>query len=307
MKDKSSKGAPVSGYRNKRIISGALAILVGTFAVSGCSPSPTSTNNNNQSGMSVEAQAAFTSMYSNEEDFKDSEEVASSNSQFNTKALGVDLGAIVNTDLKNLAGSLSANIDISADLLVKIGRPNYTVKTSTVASNKNSDGSTSKTMRIEYTSKTSGKKEADTVALTTFINGSTKVEHYLTASTSAYSKTAIRTANNDNIQKSVTTKSTATLSNQSTVEINEVRSGSQGSGTISITSAGGNKTNYTFNSNVSSDGKLTVDAKNTADNSTVNIVQNTDTTASATTNINGKASTSSINTEFDSESSLSAG
>jgi hypothetical protein len=306
-------GQSATRKTNKGIFSAILTTLALTTAIYGCSPAPNSTSNN-QSGMSAEANVAFSSMYSNEQAFQDSEAVADSKQGFNTKALDLGLDTTIGADLKTrldqLTSQLTINSDVSADLVLRINRPDFTVRSSNVVTINNNDGSTAKFLAVEFTGKTSGKTETDKLSNTFSANGSAKLEHYLTANAGGYNKIAVRTENNSNSsQKTVETKSTASLSNGSSIIINETRTannGLQGSGTISITSAGGTKTNYTFDSNVGADGKLTVNAKNTADNTVINLSQQSDTTATANITSNGQASTSQLKTDFSSESSVSA-
>jgi hypothetical protein len=293
----------------------SLSFFMTTLAINGCTQAPTTSNNSTTSTQSigVEGSAAFSSMYENEELFKDSETVAGKKSDFNTKALiNTTIDTTLNTEIKdriaNLASKLQVKTDVSADLIASIGRTNFTVKASDVVSTSNSDGSTTKTVAVEFTNKETGKVKSDTVSKTYLKNGDTKLEHYLTVNIGTYNKAATRKKMTSNNQVTVETQSKATLSNGSTIEIQETRNksnGAEGSGTIIIKPSSGEATTYTFDSKVDADGKLIVDAKNTAKSTEVKLTQKTEATATAEITSNNKTDTSELNTETASEAAVS--
>ncbi len=293
-----------------------LSFFTATAFIYSCTPAPNTVNNNSDTSaqsIGIEGSAAFSSMFENEELFKDSETIAEKKSDFNTKALidttiDTTLNAEIKERIANLATKLEVKTNVSADVLASIGRVNFTIKASDVVSTSNADGSTTKTVAIEFTSKETGKTKSNTVSKTYLKSGETRLEHYLTVNLGTYSKTATRKKTTSNSQITLETNSKATLSNGSTIEIKETRNksnGAEGSGTITIKPASGEATNYTFDSKVEADGKLVVDAKNTAKSTEVKVIQKTEATATAEITSSGKTQTSELKTEAASETAVS--
>lgn len=305
----------------KNLKSIGLSLLLSSFVIScsqvpGSSGSPdnTQSSSTNSASFDADAKIAFSTMYENENVFQDSEKIASEKSEFNTKALldgaiGVDIGADIKTKIANLGASLDAKTELTTNLLSTLGRANFVIKTSGVVSTNNSDGSTTKTVSVDFTGKTSGKTRNDTVAKTYFTNNTNKIEHYLTVDFGNYNRIATRTSTMSGSQQNVETKSTAKLSNGTTIVVNETRKAdvnngvqATGSGTVTITKSDGTSKNYNFNSNVSATGQLMVNAKDTAKNTEIMIEEKTKGMATATVKAEGSTqATQELNTEVASE------
>ena len=290
-------------------------------------PTPNTTNgtdngySNSQSSsdlsLNTDAKAAFSIYYENENIFNDTEVIVSQKSEFKTMSLlygaistGLNGNVDIDTIIPKIPGvDLNVKTDISADLGASLGRGNFIIKTSNVSSINNSDGSTTKTVVVDFTNKNSGKVKSDTVAMMYYPNGNNKIEHSLSVNFDGYARNSSRKINIAGQNRVIQTNSTAKLANGTVVEFNEARKSSggtyqgSGSGTIDIKKSDGTSTKYNFTSSISATGQATLTAQETAKNTQVVIEEKSKGTASVVVKSKSSAQVqnSELNTELASE------
>ncbi len=271
--------------KNIKILS--MSILVSTLIFS-CSPSTNSPNTPDSSGptnqssadlsLSSDEKAAFALFYENENLFTDTELIASQKSEFKTMSL---LDTVVKTDLTtdlkldtNIIPQLPINLDvkaeISSDLSNTLGRYNFVIKTTNVSTAKNSDGSSTKAMSVDFASRTSAKVKTDTISMVFNVDGTVKTEHNLSANFDGYTSTSNRKVTTSGNNKVMHTTSKIKLSNGTMIDYSENRNNTNtnisGSGTIDIKKSDGTLSKYSFTSTSSASGQLIIDAKETSKN-----------------------------------------
>lgn len=302
-----------------KIKTSALGITVISLFLTACSPSPnttttgqssnsntqTQTSSNTEVTLDQEATLAFASLYENEGIFHDSEVIASQQSSFNTKGLLGDVlsgvGNIVEKTLTGVGNIVEASLNLSADILNSLGRTDFSIKVSAVSNVKNTDGTNTKVIAIDFTNKTNMKTKTNKIAKTFLLDGNTKVDQSLTVDFDNYGKLANRNVVVSSGQKIVQSNSSSKLSSGTVIDINETRNsnnGMSGTGSVVIKSSNGTIQNYSFTSNIDVNGNLNITAKNMSNNSSFNIVQNS--ASQATINL-GLNKSISLNTQVASE------
>lgn len=307
--------------KQSKIFSLSILFLVLSSSLYSCTNSSTIDASKNQSNalisnselsLGFDDNFAFSSIYENEGIFVDSEIIANQKENFNTKALldVVPLTMPVTTSLNGITSivvNLKATIDVSADILSSIGRTDFDVKTSTVLSAKNADGSTKNSIELEYKNKETGTVKNETLSKTYLKNNDIEIVHNLRVNFNGYTKTSTRIKTVKNNELTTQTQSKTTLSNGSTIDIIESRNKNNsldGSGTIEIKSSNGKSKMYAIDTNVNAMGKLSINAKDKEKNIDIKITDKTKYTATTIVTSNGVSKTSEIKTDISSESSL---
>ncbi|MEK7434291.1 MAG: hypothetical protein AABZ74_14260 [Cyanobacteriota bacterium] len=307
--------------KQSKIFSLSILFLVLSSSLYSCTNSSTIDASKNQSNalssnselsLGFDDNFAFSSIYENEGIFVDSEIIANQKENFNTKALldAVPLTMPVTTSLNGITSivvNLKATIDVSADILSSIGRTDFDVKTSTVLSAKNADGSTKNSIELEYKNKETGTVKNETLSKTYLKNNDIEIVHNLRVNFNGYTKTSTRIKTVKNNELTTQTQSKTTLSNGTTIDIIESRNKNNsldGSGTIEIKSSNGKSKMYAIDTNVNAMGKLSINAKDKEKNIDIKITDKTKYTATTIVTSNGVSKTSEIKTDISSESSL---
>lgn len=305
--------------KNKIIILGLN--LINLSILSNCAtPSNSSISNSNQSTINsnnVNIQLsikdswkkAFTSIFESELILKNGEAVSNQSNSFKTKAL-LDLNSNLSANIDNLT-NLSISTDLSADVLANLGVTNFTVKTSNVVTTNNSDGSTSKTILIDFKNKTSGRTKNDKVVKTFSSNGSVKLEQFLSIKIDNFNKNVERKSETINNQTIIKTSSSESISGGISINIKEDRNTSYnnqmaGSGSINIKEVSGESTDFSFSSQINNEGKLVVNIKDSIKNVEINLVEKTNSSVNATIVSNSTIQTTELNSELHSESYINS-
>lgn len=198
-----------------------------------------------------------------------------------------------------LKADLEANTDLDAAKVEELKNKKNKVRTSNTTTTTNADGSITETVLIRFTSPNGQVTRENTISKTTKDGKNVKIEHLLSSTTPAFTKTATRiVVFNADGTRTVTTGSVTTFVKDGRKrEVNEQRTvggangtgAATGSGTLTLTDATGKATTYNLVLDITANGKLTTSTTNPETNTEVKVEQEATGEAKATVTEEGQA------------------